>query len=150
MFLFRAIFLAGMSMSSQDSEGASYVADYITNPEVYGEEDPYGWTTDEEEGADMKEARDNSSDEDEDPLPQPGGMHVDFKKSSLPDKRNKPKVQFIPSHFLHGIKATLCKSVLKLELENENLREETFSLRRKLEKKNATTPSSPPPLKKET
>ena len=50
-------------------------------------------------------------------------------------------------------KAALCKKIMKLELENEDLREENFSLRRKLEKKNATTPSSttppPPTIKKE-
>ena len=35
-------------MSSQDSEGESYVADYLANPKVYGDLDRYGWTTDEE------------------------------------------------------------------------------------------------------
>ena len=34
---------------------------------------------------------------------------------------------------------------MKLELENEDPREENFSLRRKLEKKNATTPPTLPP-----
>jgi hypothetical protein len=56
-------------MSSQDSEGESYVADYITNPKVYGEVDHYGWTTDEEEDANMKETKDDSSEEEEDPPP---------------------------------------------------------------------------------
>ena len=68
-------------------------------------------------------------------------MHVEFKKSSL------PKVQSIPPRFSQDSKAALCKKIMKLELENEDLREENFSLRRKLEKKNATTPSSPPPKK---
>jgi hypothetical protein len=36
-------------MSSQDSEGESYVADYIANPKSYGDVEHYGWTTDEEE-----------------------------------------------------------------------------------------------------
>ena len=31
-------------MSSQDSEGESYMADYITNPKVYGDVEHYGWT----------------------------------------------------------------------------------------------------------
>ena len=66
-------------------------------------------------------------------------MHVEFKKSSL------AKVQSIPPHFLQDNKAALCKKIMKLELENEDLREENFSLRHKLEKKNATTPTSPPP-----
>ena len=101
-------------MSSQDSEGESYVADYIANPKVYGEVDHYGWTTDEEENIDMEKKRDDSSHEDEDPLPQPGDMHVEFKKSSLPNNGNKPKFQFIPSRFLQESKATLCKRLLKL------------------------------------
>ena len=46
----------------------------------------------------MKEAKGDNSEEEEDP-PQPGDMHVEFKKSSLPNKY-KPNVQFIPSHFL--------------------------------------------------
>ena len=111
--------------------------------------DHYDWTTDEEEDVDMEKTRDDSSDEDEDPLPQPGDMHVEFKKSSLPNRGNKSKVQFIPSRFLQETKAALCKRVLKLDLDNDDLREERFSLRCKLEKKNATTPSPPPP-KKET
>ena len=101
-------------MSSQDSEGESYVADYIANPKVYGEVDHYGWTMDEEEDANMEKTRDDSSDEDEDPLPQPGDMYVEFKKSSLPNIGNKPKVQFFPSRFLQESKATLCKILLKL------------------------------------
>ena len=47
--------------------------------------------------------------------------------------------------FFAGSKAALCKNIMKLELENEDLREENFSLRRKLEKKNATTPPTLPP-----
>ena len=95
----------------------------------------------------MEKARDDSSDEDEDPLPQPGDMHVEFKKSSLPKKANKSKIQFIPSRFLQESKATLCKRVLKLELENDDLREDNFSLIHKMEKKNASSPppSSPSP-----
>src|SRR3989337_957877 len=120
------------NMSSQDSEGESYVADFIANPKVYGEVEHYGWTTEEEEDSDMERTRDDSSDEDEYPLPQPGDMHVEFKKSSL------PKVQSIPPHFLQDSKVALCKKILRLELENEDLREENFSLRRKLEKKNAS------------
>ena len=41
-------------MSSQDSEGESYMADYIANPKVYGDVEHYGWTTEEEEDYDPK------------------------------------------------------------------------------------------------
>ena len=36
-------------MSSQDSEGESYVADCLADPKVYREVEHYGWTTEEEE-----------------------------------------------------------------------------------------------------
>ena len=36
-------------MSSQDSEGESYVADIIGNPKSYGDEGHYSWTSEEEE-----------------------------------------------------------------------------------------------------
>ena len=66
-------------------------------------------------------------------------MLVEFKKSSL------PKVQSIPPRFFVGQQGSTMKKIMKLGLENEDLREEIFSLRRKLEKKNATTPTAPPP-----
>ena len=116
------------------------MADYIANPKVYGDVEHYGWTTEEEEDYDPKGKEETSSDEEDDPLPQPGEMHVEFKKSSL------PKVQSIPPCFSQD-KSALRKNIMKLELENEDLREENFSLRCKLEKKNATTHSSPPPKK---
>ena len=47
-----------------------------------------------------KGREETSSDEDEVPLPQPGDMHVEFKKSSLPDRANKPKIEFIPFRLL--------------------------------------------------
>ena len=128
-------------MSSQDSEGESYVADYIANPKAYGDVDHYGWTTEEEEDYDPKGKEETRSDEEDDPLRQPGDMHVEFKKSSF------PKVQSIPPRFLQDSKAALCKKIVKLELDNEDMREENFSLRRKLEKKNATTPTPPSPKK---
>ena len=83
-------------MSSQDSEGQSYMADYIANPKVYGDVEHYGWTTEEEEDYDPKGKEETSSDEEDDPLPQPGDMHVEFKKSSLPE------VQSIPPCFFAG------------------------------------------------
>jgi hypothetical protein len=132
-------------MSSQDSEGESYVADYIANPKSYGDVEHYGWTTDEEEDHEPKGKEETSSDEEDDPLPQPGDMHVEFKKSSLPNKAKKPNIQFIPSRFLQESKEALCKRVLKLEQENDDLREENFILKHKLAK--LATSSSP---KKET
>ncbi|KAI4997381.1 hypothetical protein ZWY2020_052723 [Hordeum vulgare] len=134
-------------MSSQDSEGESYVAVYLANPKVYGDLDPYGWTTDEEEDYDPKGKEQISSDEEEAPLPQPGHTHVEFKKSSLPDPRKKPKTLFIPSRFLQESKQELCQRVLKLEEENNDLREQNFMLRWKLNKLKtyATTPAPSPP-----
>ena len=40
----------------------------------------------------MKVTKDASSDEEDAPLPQPGDMHVEFKKSSLPNTVNKSKI----------------------------------------------------------
>ena len=61
------------------------MADYITYPKVYGDVEHYGWTTEEEEDYDPQRKEETSSDEEDDPLPQPGDMHVEFKKSSLPE-----------------------------------------------------------------
>ena len=44
-------------MSSQDSEGESYVADYLADPRVYEDLEHYGWTTEEEEDCEPKERR---------------------------------------------------------------------------------------------
>ena len=82
-------------MSSQDSEGESYVADYLADPKVYGDLEHDDWTSEEEEDYEPKRKEETSSDEDETPLPQPGDMHVEFKRSSLPDRAKKPKIEFI-------------------------------------------------------
>ena len=87
-------------MSSQDSKGESYVVDYLADPKVYGDLEHYGWTTEEEEHYEPTGKEETSSDEDEVPLPQPGDMHVEFKKSSLPDRAKKPKIEFIPFRLL--------------------------------------------------
>ena len=87
-------------MSSQDSEGESYVADYIANPKVYVDVEHYRWTSEEEEDYDPKRGEETSLDEDEAPLPQPGDMHVEFKKSSLPNEAKRPKIQFISFRIL--------------------------------------------------
>ena len=87
-------------MSSQDSEGESYVVDYLADPKAYGDVDHYGWTMEEEEDYEPKGKEETSSDEDEVSLPQPGDMHVEFKKSSLLDRVKKPKIEFIPFRLL--------------------------------------------------
>ena len=77
--LFRVVSAADQSnMSSQDSEGESYVVDYLADPKVYGDLEHCGWTTEEEEDYEPKGKEETSSDEDEVPLPQPGDMHVEF------------------------------------------------------------------------
>ena len=76
------------------------MADSLADPKVYGDWEHYGWTTEEEEDHDSKRKDWTSSDEDEVPLPQPGDMHVEFKKSSLPDRVKKPKIEFIPFNLL--------------------------------------------------
>ena len=67
------------------------------------------WTTEEEEDYEPKGKEETSSDEDEVPLPQPGDMHVEFKKSSLPDRAKKPKIEFIPFRLLQDKKQELWK-----------------------------------------
>ena len=136
-------------MSSQDSEGESYVADYLADHKAYGDLEHYGWTTEEEEDYEPKRKEETSSDEDEVPLPQPGDMHVEFKKSSLPGRVKKPKIEFIPFRLLQENKQELCKRILSLEQEIEDLREHNSVLKRKLRKKptSSTTPSSSPPKK---
>ena len=132
-------------MSSQDSEGESYVADYLADPKVYGDLEHDGWTSEEEEDYEPKVKEETSSDEDEAPLPQPGDMHVEFKKSSLPDRAKKPKIEFIPFRLLQENKQELCKRVLSLEQEIEDLKEQNIILKRKLRNKptSSTTPTSP-------
>ena len=77
------------------------MADYLADPKVYGDVERCGWTTEEEEeDYEPKGKEETSSDEDEVPLPQPGDMHVEFKKSSFPDRAKKPKIEFIPFRLL--------------------------------------------------
>ena len=137
-------------MSSQDSEGESYMVDYITNPKVYGYVEHYGWTTEEEEDYDPRGKEEMISDEYEVPLPQPRDMHVEFKKSSLPDRAKKPKIEFIPFRLLQENKQELCKKILSLEQEIDDLRDQNSVLKRKLRKKPTPSTKSPPspPTKK--
>ena len=94
-------------MSSQDLKGESYVADYLADPKVYGGVENCGWTTEEEEDYEPKGKEEKSSDEDEVPLPQPGDMHVGFKKSSFPNRAKKSKIKFIPFRLLQEKKQEL-------------------------------------------
>ena len=93
----------------------------------------------------MDGPRSKSSDEDEPPLPQPGDMHVEFKKSSLPKKPRSPKIQFIPYRLLQECKQDLCKRVLELEQEVGELKEKKSILKRKLRTKGKPSTSPPPP-----
>ena len=105
----------------------------------------YSCTLEEQEDYDPKREEETSSDEDEAPLPQPGDMHVEFNKLSLPNKAKKPKIHFIPFRLLQENKQDLCKKVLELEWEISELKDENSVLKRKLRKKNKPTTSSPPP-----
>src|SRR3954470_12581390 len=139
-------------MSSQDSEGEIYVNDYLAIPKVYGDVEHDGWTIEEEEDYEPKGKEETSSDEDEAPLPQPGDMHVEFKKSSLPDRVKKPKFEFIPFRLLQENKQGLCKKILTLEWEIDDLRDQNVVLKRKLREKSmpstkSTIPSSSSPTK---
>ena len=111
-------------MSSQDLEGESYVADHLAYPKVYGDVEHCGWTTEEEEDYEPNRKEETSSDEDEVPLHQPGDMHVEFKKSSLPDRAKKFKIDFIPFRLLQENKQELCKKILSLEQEIDDLRDQ--------------------------
>ena len=111
------------------------MADYLVDPKVYGDLEHYGWTTKEEEDYKPKGKEETSSDEDEVPLPQPGDMHVEFKKSSLPDRANKPKIEFITFCLLQEKKQELCKKILSLEQEMDDLRDQNSVLKCKLRKK---------------
>ena len=121
--------------------------DYLANPQVYGDVEHDGWSTEEEEDYEPNGKEETSSDEDEAPLPQPGDMHVEFKKSSLPDRVKKPKFEFIPFRLLQGNKQDLCKKILTLEWEIDDLRDQNAILKRKLREKPkpSTKPTSPPP-----
>ena len=86
-------------MSSQESDGESYVSHLIADPKTYGDLSPYGRTTDNEEDAHLMRIDDSSSEEEDVPLPQPRDMHVKFKKSSLPKRSKLSNNRSIPSCF---------------------------------------------------
>ena len=150
-------------MSSQESDGESHVSHTTTNPRIYGDVDPYGWSTDEEVEDDLKRM-DSMDVEEETSLPQPGDMHVEFKKSSLPNTvkphntlfishRNlKKSVASSPSARMHPwvdgaltVTGKLRKEIMDLKHQVNKLEEENLILRGIIAKN--ITPPSP---KKET
>ena len=95
---------------------------------------------------------DSSSEEEDIPLPQPGYMHVKFKKSSLPKRAKLSNNRSIPSLFRQKSKGDLCDKILKLESEVDGLKEEIALLNYNMKKLKAqftssTNPPSPPPKK---
>ena len=106
-----------------------------------------GWTSEEEEDYEPNVKEETSSYKDEAPLPQPRDIHVEFKKSSIPDREKKPKIEFIRFRLLQENKHELCKRVLGLEQEIEVLKEQNIILKHKLRNKptSSTTPNSSPP-----
>ena len=111
-------------MSSQDSDGESFVSHLIADPKTYGDLSPYGRTTDDEGDAHLMRVDDSSSEELDVPLPQPGDMHVKFKKSSLPKRAKLCNNRSIPSRFRQKSKGDLCDKILKLESEVDDLKKE--------------------------
>ena len=92
-------------MSSQNSKGESYVADFIANPKSYGDEGNYSRTSEEEED------------------------------------------ESVPPRFKNESMEQLCKKIIKLEMDNDELRIDNFILREKLEEaKGKPSTFSPPPL----
>ena len=83
-------------MSSQDSEGESYVADYLADSKVYGDLEHCGWTMEEEEDYDPKGKEETSSDEDEAHYLNLGTCMWSLKsQSSLIEQRNQRSSLFL-------------------------------------------------------
>jgi len=74
-------------MSSQDSEGESYVADYLVDHKVYGDLEHCGWTTEKKEDYEPRGKEETSSDEDEVPLPRPGTSMWSSRSQASPIER---------------------------------------------------------------
>ena len=138
-------------MSSQDSDGESYVSHLVADPKTYGDLSPCGRTTDDEEDAHLRMINDSSSEEEDVPLPQPGDMRVKFKKSSLPKRAKLSNNRSIPSRFWQKSKGDLCDKILKLESKVDDLKEKIALLNYNMKKLRAqlssSSPSSSPPKK---
>ena len=140
-------------MSSQDSDGESYVSHLIADPKTYVDLSPCGQTMDDEEDAHLRMINDSSSEEEDVPLPQPGDMHEKFKKSSLPKRDKLSNNRSIPSRFRQKSKGDWRDKILKLESEVDDLKEEIALLNynmKKLKAQQSSLSPSPPPPKKET
>ena len=97
----------------------------------------------------MRRKRDQPSEEEEDlPLPQPGDMHIEFERSSLPNTLKVPKFQFTPFRHVREDSDKLRHKIWDLERENDKLKEEIHVLKWKA--RNEPITSSPPSPKKET
>ena len=77
-------------------------------------------------------------------------MHDAGVKTFVSDRVKKFKIEFIPFRLLQENKHELCKKILSLEREVDDLREQNVILKRKLRKRDdkptsSTTPTSPPP-----
>ena len=132
-------------MSSQDSDGESYVSHLVANPKTYGDLSPCDQTTNDEEDTHLMRINDSSSEEEDVPLPQPGDMHVKFKKSSLPKRAKLSNNLYIPSRFRQKSKRDLCDKILKLESEVDDLKEEIALLNYNMKKLKAQLSPPPPP-----
>jgi hypothetical protein len=138
-------------MSSQESDGESHVSHTTANPRIYGDVDPYGWSSDEEVEADLKRMDSTDMEEEETSLPQPGDVHVEFKTSSLPNTVKPPNTQFIsyrnlkksvawpPSARMHPwvdgaltVTGKLRKETMDLKCKVHKLEEENHILRASL------------------
>ena len=98
---------------------------------------------DDEEDAQLMWIDDSSSEEEDIPLPQPGGMQVNLNMSSLPRRANRSNNQSIPSRFGLKRKGDLCDKILKLELEVDDLKEEISLLKYNMKNLKAQLPSPP-------
>ena len=90
---------------------------------------------------------DSSSEEEDVPLLQPGDMHMKFKKSSLPKRAKLANNRSIPSRFRQQSKGDLCDKILKLDSEDDDLKEEIALLNYNMKKMKAqfTSSTTPPP-----
>ena len=132
-------------MSSQDSDGESYVSHLIADPKTYGDLSPYGRTTGDEEDAHLMRIDDSSLEEQVVPYLNLGICMWNSRNQSLPKRANRSKNRSIPSHFPQKSKGDLCDKILKLELVVDDLKEEIALLNYNMKKLKAQFTSSATP-----